>query len=164
MKNFILGLLASLLLFIVGYSIYCNCDSIAKTVQQETVEQKTDVFTPVVFNSIDEVLDLQMYERQNAHIDSVFLSLPPKILEAVTAVCLRNNGQLTKQQIAKEYERNQNIYVTLYNSEVIPKTNERVLPEDQIFKKLDTIKHEAPTPPDGQSNGNNTQSPNTTTT
>lgn len=155
MKNFILGLLAAILLAIVGYA-WVQCAQAIKTEIGGDSTPKEIVNEPVkqaqVFNSLDEVLQYHAVIAQQKYVEDVFASLPRRTIEAVASVCIKNNGLLTINRIVEEYEHNRHIYDALCS------------PDTVVYKKvepkvLNRLEVKAPDPvPEESENTNNSPS------
>lgn len=83
-------------------------------------EEKTETATSAVeaivnpdMGSVKEVIDLQSTLLSNAHIDSVFMSIPELTLIDVATVTLKSTPTVNKKAIVDAYLKDRNIYDNL---------------------------------------------------
>lgn len=113
MKDFLLGLLAAIIIAAIGffgYKAITSTQSNTKDVQDEEV-----VYTAYE-NIFTTSMDAVQYRRHlfiEHMYDSVFISMSPEIVEQVAYVLLEKDGQTTQEDIVDEYLSNFTVYDAL---------------------------------------------------
>lgn len=116
-------------------------------------EEKTETATSAVeaivnpdMSSVKEVVDLQSTLLSNAHIDSVFMSIPELTLIDVATVTLKNTSTVNKKSIVDAYLANRNIYDNLPPNDAKPdaKPIEKPLTKIELVDESSTKVTEAP--------------------
>lgn len=71
-----------------------------------------DVDNPT-FTDCSDVIEFQRSEGQWRHQDSVFFSIPEKVMRDVVSVLEKSGKPLTKMSISNEFEMNKHVYLNL---------------------------------------------------
>lgn len=71
-----------------------------------------DIDNPT-FTDCSDVIEFQRSEGQWRHQDSVFFSIPEKVMRDVVSVLEKSGKQLTKMSISNEFEMNKHVYLNL---------------------------------------------------
>lgn len=71
-----------------------------------------DIDNPT-FTDCSDVIEFQRTEGQWRHLDSVFFSIPEKVMHDVVSVLEKTGKPLTKMSISNEFEMNKYVYVNL---------------------------------------------------
>lgn len=71
-----------------------------------------DIDNPT-FTDCSDVIEFQRSEGQWRHQDSVFFSIPEKVMRDVVSVLERSGKPLTKMSISNEFEMNKHVYLNL---------------------------------------------------
>ena len=71
-----------------------------------------DIDNPT-FNDCSDVIEFQRSEGQWRHQDSVFFSIPEKVMRDVVSVLEKSGKPLTKMSISNEFEMNKHVYLNL---------------------------------------------------
>lgn len=66
-----------------------------------------------VFSDYSDALTYQKTESQWRHQDSVFFSIPEKVMRDVVSVLEKSGKPLTKMSISNEFEMNKHVYLNL---------------------------------------------------
>lgn len=69
-----------------------------------------DIDNPT-FTGCSEVIEFQRSEGQWRHQDSVFFSIPEKVMRDVVSVLEKSGKPLTKMSISNEFEMNKHVYL-----------------------------------------------------
>lgn len=65
------------------------------------------------FTDCSDVIEFQRSEGQWRHQDSVFFSIPEKVMRDVVSVLEKSGKPLTKMSISNEFETNKHVYLNL---------------------------------------------------
>lgn len=65
------------------------------------------------FTDCSDVIEFQRSEGQWRHQDSVFFSIPEKVMRDVVSVLEKSGEPLTKMSISNEFEMNKHVYLNL---------------------------------------------------
>lgn len=65
------------------------------------------------FTDCSDVIEFQRSEGQWRHQDSVFFSIPEKVMRDVVSVLEKSGKPLTKMSISNEFEMNKHVYLNL---------------------------------------------------
>ena len=65
------------------------------------------------FTDCSDVIEFQRSEGQWRHQDSVFFSIPEKVMRDVVSVLEKSGNPLTKMSISNEFEMNKHVYLHL---------------------------------------------------
>lgn len=71
-----------------------------------------DIDNPT-FTGCSDVIEFQRSEGQWRHQDSVFFSIPEKVMRDVVSVLEKSGKPLTKMSISNEFEMNKHVYLNL---------------------------------------------------
>lgn len=71
-----------------------------------------DIDNPT-FTDCSDVIEFQRSEGQWRHQDSVFFSIPEKVMRDVVSVLEKSGKPLTKMSISNEFEMNKHVYMNL---------------------------------------------------
>nr|UWG30528.1 MAG: hypothetical protein [Bacteriophage sp.] len=71
-----------------------------------------DIYNPT-FTDYSDVIEFQRSEGQWRHQDSVFFSIPEKVMCDVVSVLEKSGKPLTKMSISNEFEMNKHVYLNL---------------------------------------------------
>ena len=71
-----------------------------------------DIDNPT-FTDYSDVIEFQRSECQWRHQDSVFFSIPEKVMRDVVSVLEKSGKPLTKMSISNEFEMNKHVYLNL---------------------------------------------------
>lgn len=71
-----------------------------------------DIDNPT-FTDCSDVIEFQRSEGQLRHQDSVFFSIPEKVMRYVVSVLEKSGKPLTKMSISNEFEMNKRVYLNL---------------------------------------------------
>lgn len=71
-----------------------------------------DINNPT-FTGWSDVIEFQISEGQWRHQDSVFFSIPEKVMRDVVSVLEKSGKPLTKMSISNEFEMNKHVYLNL---------------------------------------------------
>lgn len=71
-----------------------------------------DIDNPT-FTDCSDVIEFQRSEGQWRHQDSVFFSIPEKVMRDVVSVLEKSGKSLTKMSISNEFEMNKHVYLNL---------------------------------------------------
>ena len=70
-------------------------------------------FDNPTFTDCSDVIEFQRSEGQWRHQDSVFFSIPEKVMRDVVSVLEKSGKPLTKMSISNEFEMNKHVYLNL---------------------------------------------------
>lgn len=95
-----------------------------------------DINNPT-FTDCSDVIEFQRSEGQWRHQDSVFFSIPEKVMRDVVSVLEKSGKPLTKMSISNEFEMNKHVYLNLPDK---PDLYQAITPPDvPNTKVVDTI-------------------------
>lgn len=95
-----------------------------------------DIDNPT-FTDCSDVIEFQRSEDQWRHQDSVFFSIPEKVMRDVVSVLEKSGKPLTKMSISNEFEMNKHVYLNLPDK---PDLYQAITPPDvPNTKVVDTI-------------------------
>lgn len=95
-----------------------------------------DIDNPTFANCSD-VIEFQRSEGQWRHQDSVFFSIPEKVMRDVVSVLEKSGKPLTKMSISNEFEMNKHVYLNLPDKQ--DQYNAITPPEIPNTETIDTI-------------------------
>ena len=95
-----------------------------------------DVDNPT-FTDCSDVIEFQRSEGQWRHQDSVFFSIPEKVMRDVVSVLEKSGKPLTKMSISNEFEMNKHVYLNLPDKQ--DQYNAITPPEIPNTETIDTI-------------------------
>lgn len=118
MKRLFEKLSMCLIMLIVAVTV-SSCDYMKKTKSEirhddslmvSKMMQETDNPT---FANYSDALVYQKAEGQWRHLDSVFFSIPEKVMRDVVSVLEKSGEPITKRSISHEFEANKHVYLNL---------------------------------------------------
>lgn len=95
-----------------------------------------DIDNPT-FTSCSDVIEFQRSEGQWRHQDSVFFSIPEKVMRDVVSVLEKSGKPLTKISISNEFEMNKHVYLNLPDKQ--DQYSEAAPPDIPNTEVVDTI-------------------------
>lgn len=95
-----------------------------------------DIDNPT-FTDCSDVIGFQRSEGQWRHQDSVFFSIPEKVMRDVVSVLEKSGKPLTKMSISNEFEMNKHVYLNLPDKQ--DQYNAITPPEIPNTETIDTI-------------------------
>ena len=95
-----------------------------------------DIDNPT-FTNCSDVIEFQRSEGQWRHQDSVFFSIPEKVMRDVVSVLEKSGKPLTKMSISNEFEMNKHVYLNLPDKQ--DQYNAITPPEIPNTETIDTI-------------------------
>ena len=95
-----------------------------------------DIDNPA-FTDCSDVIEFQRSEGQWRHQDSVFFSIPEKVMHDVVSVLEKSGKPLTKMSISNEFEMNKHVYLNLPDKQ--DQYNAITPPEIPNTETIDTI-------------------------
>lgn len=95
-----------------------------------------DIDNPT-FTDCSDVIEFQRSEGQWRHQDSVFFSIPEKVMRDVVSVLEKSGKPLTKMSISNEFEMNKHVYLNLPDKQ--DQYNAITPPEIPNTETIDTI-------------------------
>ena len=95
-----------------------------------------DIDNPT-FTDCSDVIEFQRSEGQWRHQDSVFFSIPEKVMRDVVSVLEKSGKPLTKMSISNEFETNKHVYLNLPDKQ--DQYNAIITPEIPNTETIDTI-------------------------
>lgn len=95
-----------------------------------------DIDNPT-FTDCSDVIEFQRSEGQWRHQDSVFFSIPEKVMRDVVYVLEKSGKPLTKMSISNEFEMNKHVYLNLPDKQ--NQYNAITPPEIPNTETIDTI-------------------------
>lgn len=94
-------------------------------------------FDNPTFTDCSDVIEFQRSEGQWRHQDSVFFSIPEKVMRDVVSVLEKSGKPLTKMSISNEFEMNKHVYLNLPDKQ--DQYNAITPPEIPNTETIDTI-------------------------
>lgn len=95
-----------------------------------------DIDNPT-FTGCSDVIEFQRSEGQWRHQDSVFFSIPEKVMRDVVSVLEKSGKPLTKMSISNEFEMNKHVYLNLPDKQ--DQYNAITPPEIPNTETIDTV-------------------------
>lgn len=118
MKRLFEKLSMCLIMLIVAVTV-SSCDNMKKTKSEirhddslMVSKMMQDIDNPT-FTDCSDVIEFQRSEGQWRHRDSVFFSIPEKVMRDVVFVLEKSGKPLTKMSISNEFEMNKHVYLNL---------------------------------------------------
>lgn len=118
MKRLFEKLSMCLIMLIVAVTV-SSCDYMKKTKSEikhddslMVSKMMQDINNPT-FTDCSDVIEFQRSEGQWRHQDSVFFSIPEKVMRDVVSVLEKSGKPLTKMGISNEFEMNKHVYLNL---------------------------------------------------
>lgn len=122
MKRLFEKLSMCLIMLIVAVTV-SSCDYMKKTKSEikhddslMVSKMMQDIDNPT-FTDCSDVIEFQRSEGQWRHQDSVFFSIPEKVMRDVVSVLEKSGKPLTKMSISNEFEMNKHVYLNLPNEQ-----------------------------------------------
>ena len=118
MKRLFEKLSMCLIMLIVAVTV-SSCDYVKQTKSEikhddslMVSKMMQDIDNPT-FADCSDVIEFQRSEGQWRHQDSVFFSIPEKVMRDVVSVLEKSGKPLTKMSISNEFEMNKRVYLNL---------------------------------------------------
>ena len=118
MKRLFEKLSMCLIMLIVAITV-SSCDYVKQTKSEikhddslMVSKMMQDIDNPT-FTDCSDVIEFQRAEGQWRHQDSVFFSIPEKVMRDVVSVLEKSGKPLTKMSISNEFEMNKHVYLNL---------------------------------------------------
>lgn len=118
MKRLFEKLSMCLIMLIVAF-VVSSCDYVKQTKGEirhddslMVSKMMQDIDNPT-FTDCSDVIEFQRSEGQWRHQDSVFFSIPKKVMRDVVSVLEKSGKPLTKMSISNEFEMNKHVYLNL---------------------------------------------------
>lgn len=118
MKRLFEKLSMCLIMLIVAVTM-SSCDYVKQTKSEikhddslMVSKMMQDIDNPT-FTDCSDVIEFQRSEGQWRHQDSVFFSIPEKVMRDVVSVLEKSGKPLTKMSISNEFEMNKHVYLNL---------------------------------------------------
>lgn len=118
MKRLFEKLSMCLIMLIVAATV-SSCDYVKQTKSEikhddslMVSKMMQDIDNPT-FTGCSDVIEFQRSEGQWRHQDSVFFSIPEKVMRDVVSVLEKSGKPLTKMSISNEFEMNKHVYLNL---------------------------------------------------
>lgn len=107
------------LIMLIVATIVSSCDYVKQTKSEikhddslMVSKMMQDIDNPT-FADCSDVIEFQRSEGQWRHQDSVFFSIPKKVMRDVVSVLEKSGKPLTKMSISNEFEMNKHVYLNL---------------------------------------------------
>ena len=131
-----------LIMLIVAFAV-SSCDYVKQT--KSEIRRDDSLMVSKVMQDIDnptftncsDVIEFQRSEGQWRHQDSVFFSIPEKVMRDVVSVLEKSGKPLTKMSISNEFEMNKHVYLNLPDKQ--DQYNAITPPEIPNTETIDTI-------------------------
>lgn len=142
MKRLFEKLSMCLIMLIVAVTM-SSCDYVKQTKSEikrddslMVSKMMQDVDNPT-FTDCSDVIEFQRSEGQWRHQDSVFFSIPEKVMRDVVSVLEKSGKPLTKMSISNEFEMNKHVYLNLPDKQ--DQYNSITPPDISNTETIDTI-------------------------
>jgi hypothetical protein len=118
MKRLFEKLSMCLIMLIAAFAV-SSCDYVKQTKSEIRhddslmVSKMMQEIDNPVFSNYSDALTYQKTEGQWRHQDSVFFSIPGKVMQDVVSVLKKSGEPVTKMSIAHEFEINKHVYMNL---------------------------------------------------
>lgn len=131
------------LIALLSILIFGSCD-VKQKFKQEILEGDSlmvrnmmEAIDNPTFTSVEDVMTYYHGERQYRTQDSIFFSIPQKVIPDIISVLQKNHDPVTKSNIASEFENNKRIYLNLPDK---PDVHEALMPQTVPNTKVtDTV-------------------------
>lgn len=107
------------LIMLIVAATMSSCDYVKQTKSEikhddslMVLKMMQDIDNPT-FTDCSDVIEFQRSEGQWRHQDSVFFSIPEKVMRDVVSVLEKSGNPLTKMSISNEFEMNKHVYLNL---------------------------------------------------
>lgn len=111
--------LSMCLIMLIVVATMSSCDYVKQTKSEirhddslMVSKMMQDIDNPT-FTDCSDVIEFQRSEGQWRHQDSVFFSIPEKVMRDVVSVLEKSGKPLTKMSISNEFEMNKHVYLNL---------------------------------------------------
>lgn len=111
--------LSMCLIMLIAAITVSSCDYVKQTKSEikhddslMVSKMMQDIDNPT-FTDCSDVIEFQRSEGQWRHQDSVFFSIPEKVMRDVVSVLEKSGKPLTKMSISNEFEMNKRVYLNL---------------------------------------------------
>lgn len=111
--------LSMCLIMLIAAITVSSCDYVKQTKSEIRKDDSLMVFKMMqeidnpTFTDCSDVIEFQRSEGQWRHQDSVFFSIPEKVMSDVVSVLEKSGKPLTKMSISNEFEMNKHVYLNL---------------------------------------------------
>ena len=118
MKRLFEKLSMCLIMLIVAVTV-SSCDYVKQTKSEIRKDDSLMVFKMMqeidnpTFTDYSDAIEFQRSEGQWRHQDSVFFSIPEKVMRDVVSVLEKSGKPVTKMSISNEFESNKHVYLNL---------------------------------------------------
>ena len=135
--------LSMCLIMLIAAIAVSSCDYVKQT--KSEIRRDDSLMVSKVMQDIDnptftncsDVIEFQRSEGQWRHQDSVFFSIPEKVMRDVVSVLEKSGKPLTKMSISNEFEMNKHVYLNLPDKQ--DQYNAITPPEIPNTETIDTI-------------------------
>ena len=135
--------LSMCLIMLILVATVSSCDYVKQTKSEirhddslMVSKMMQDIDNPT-FTDCSDVIEFQRSEGQWRHQDSVFFSIPEKVMRDVVSVLEKSGKPLTKMSISNEFEMNKHVYLNLPDKQ--DQYNAITPPEIPNTETIDTI-------------------------
>ena len=135
--------LSMCLIMLIAAIAVSSCDYVKQTKSEikhddslMVSKMMQDIDNPT-FTDCSDVIEFQRSEGQWRHQDSVFFSIPEKVMRDVVSVLEKSGKPLTKMSISNEFEMNKHVYLNLPDKQ--DQYNAIAPPEIPNTETIDTI-------------------------
>lgn len=135
--------LSMCLIMLIAAIAVSSCDYVKQTKSEIRRDDSLMVskvmqdFDNPTFTNCSDVIEFQRSEGQWRHQDSVFFSIPEKVMRDVVSVLEKSGKPLTKMSISNEFEMNKHVYLNLPDKQ--DQYNAITPPEIPNTETIDTI-------------------------
>ena len=111
--------LSMCLIMLIAAITVSSCDYVKQTKSEIRHDDSLMVFKMMqeidnpTFTDYSDAIEFQRSEGQWRHQDSVFFSIPEKVMRDVVSVLEKSGKPLTKMSISNEFEMNKRVYLNL---------------------------------------------------
>ena len=135
--------LSMCLIMLIAAITVSSCDYVKQT--KSEIKHDDSLMVSKMMQEIDnptfancsDVIEFQRSEGQWRHQDSVFFSIPEKVMRDVVSVLEKSGKPLTKMSISNEFEMNKHVYLNLPDKQ--DQYNAITPPEIPNTETIDTI-------------------------
>ena len=135
--------LSMCLIMLIAAIAVSSCDYVKQTKSEirrddslMVSKMMQDIDNPTFIDCSD-VIEFQRSEGQWRHQDSVFFSIPEKVMRDVVSVLEKSGKPLTKMSISNEFEMNKHVYLNLPDKQ--DQYNAITPPEIPNTETIDTV-------------------------
>ena len=135
--------LSMCLIMLIAAIAVSSCDYVKQTKSEirhddslMVSKMMQDIDNPT-FTDCSDVIEFQRSEGQWRHQDSVFFSIPEKVMRDVVSVLEKSGKPLTKMSISNEFEMNKHVYLNLPDKQ--DQYNAITPPEIPNTETIDTV-------------------------